>query len=261
MPRALPGRPGPAVTTDPLPSLLADLGLRLVPGETTWLRGQGLNLRLAAGDLERFRAQAAAQPDALREHLLAMASRAGGLPGWFVARSGVRLLLSRAEDASDAVMHLPISDGACALLTHCDPDESLITWLGSGVLDTWHQSVEELAATAEANLDRLLDEATLQVEELRGHRVGLLQIASAYKGSLILAPGLRRKVEPALGWPILAVVPCRDFLLLFSDRAAIPALAPAVMAEFDGSAHPVSNEVFEIDDEGFSAIGRYADAP
>ncbi len=245
-----------------LTSLLTELRLQLVPGDgATWLRGQGLNLRLEPAELDRFEAQAAADPEALRARFASMASHASGLPSWIVARSGVRLLLARAEDASDAVMHLPLSDAASALLTHCDPDETLITWLGAAVLDRWNQTVEELAEAAQNNLDRLLDAAPLQVEEVRGHRIGMLETATAYKASLILAPGLRAKVEPVLGWPILAVAPCRDFLLLFADEQAIPALAPAVMAEYDGSAHPVTNEVFRIDDDGIQAIGRYADAP
>ncbi len=240
---------------------LARRGLTLVDvdGESR-LRGPGI---AATVRLDRATLHRVAEDGDVGDFLDALLARFRGLPDWLVARGGVRYALTAAGPQTDAVLHIPVSEQAHAVLAYTDPDEILITWLNPDAPSRWHTDTEQLHQIALANLDRLLQQTTLEIQDARGHQLGMLSIDSAFKGSLLLAPGLRALVEPALGWPVCAVVPCRDFLFLFADAdkdALIPMLAAAVMTEYETSPYPVTNEVWRISDDGIEALGAYGDA-
>jgi hypothetical protein len=70
---------------------------------------------------------------------------------------------------------------------------------------------------------------------------------------------LRGFVEGRIGWPVRAVLPARDFAILFPASAAelLSGLSVTVRREHSASGYPVSREVFEIGDEGVRAIGSF----
>jgi hypothetical protein len=74
---------------------------------------------------------------------------------------------------------------------------------------------------------------------------------------------LKDVVEPVLGWPLFAVMPCRDFVYLLNqkDQALLGRMGQVVMREYQGSGYPISTEVFEITDQCIRAIGDYQPAP
>ncbi len=233
-------------------------GLRITADPPT-LSGLGLHVAFPEALRAEWTRRVAEEPDALEAELTSMVHAVGLPQGWFVARSGVRLLLMAQSAVPDDSLHLPLTRTAAAALVHTDPDESLITFLKKGHLDTWMTDLQTAHEAALTGLDQALSGATLELDEARGHRLGMLATHSPFKASLLLAPSLKERVAEPLGWPILAVAPCRDFLYLFSDEALIPLLANTVMHELEGSAHPISAEVFRVGDEGLEAIGAYAD--
>jgi len=245
---------------------LARRGLALtVEDDQHLLRGPTLKLFVDRATLQRAVLDEGGSPDdaatALLDRLL---DRAAGLPDWFVAKSGVRFALVPDSDRLTGHLHMPVSPHAAAVLTYTDPHELMISWLRADVLSRWFTDDETLHRTALQNLDGVLAKTTLEVQDARGFKLGMLSVDSAYKGALLLAPGLRAVVEPEFGWPVCAVVPCRDFVFVFADadrEPLIPMLAAAVMTEFESSAHPVTNEVWRITDDGIEAIGAYGDAP
>jgi hypothetical protein len=244
--------------SDPLDSWLKERGLT-VRGEPPMLTGLGLQIDFPPALRQDWTRRIDEDADALEGELTRMAHAAGVPDGWFVARSGLRLLLTAQSRVVDDALHLPLSKDAAAALVHTGPDESLITFLRTGHLDTWHTDLQTAHNAALDGLDRVLAEAALEVGEARGYQLGMLSTHSPFKASLLLAPGLRAKVGSTLGWPLHAVAPCRDFLYLFEDVDLVPLLANTVMHEFDGSAHPISAEVFRVSDEGLEAIGSYAE--
>ena len=109
-----------------------------------------------------------------------------------------------------------------------------------------------------SNLDTALARAG-QVTYPAPGGAALLSFAAALpsKASLLLAPSLRAAVEGTTGWPVLAVVPDRDFLYLWAAgyRDLIGRLAGVVIREHARAPYPLSPEVFEIGDS-IRAIGN-----
>src|SRR6266404_156026 len=79
-------------------------------------------------------------------------------------------------------------------------------------------SESDAAAKAFANLGLALSEATIESQDIDGVPLGFISTTLPFKASLILAPNLREVVGAVLGWPLVAVVPDRNFLYLWPAR-------------------------------------------
>jgi len=62
-----------------------------------------------------------------------------------------------------------------------------------------------------------------------------------------------------LGWPLMAVVPDRDFLFLWAARHTdfVKRVGSVVVREYSKASHPISTEVYEITDQKIRAIGEF----
>lgn len=182
------------------------------------------------------------------------------LPPYLVARSGLRMALEPANTDFGPSIHAQLTPALSEVLTWTDPEERRITWITGATLDLWQARLDDVIEAARAGLDRVLRTARLEIQEVRGVPLGMLDTDSVFKASLVMAPSLRATVEPQLGWPVCAVAPCRDFLYLFRDAdrdTLIPLLAAVVTREFESSGYPLSAEVLRISDEGVLALGSY----
>jgi hypothetical protein len=85
----------------------------------------------------------------------------------------------------------------------------------------------------------------------------------AFKAALLFCPNLKKAVEPVLGWPVFAVMPCRDFVYVLNqqDEPLLGRMGHVVMGEYQKSGYPISTEVFEIIDQGIRAIGDFQAEP
>ncbi len=182
------------------------------------------------------------------------------LPPYLVARSGLRMALEPARTDFGPSIHAPLTPALAEVLCWTDPEERRITWITGATLDLWQARADDVIEAARAGLDRVLRSARLEVQQVRGLPLGMLDVDSVFKASLIRAPSFRAIVEEELGWPVCAVAPCRDFLYLFPDAVRdelIPLLAAVVTREYEGSGYPLSTEVLRISDDGVLALGSY----
>jgi hypothetical protein len=170
------------------------------------------------------------------------------LPEWETARSGLRLTAERADQDLDGVIHEEVTEEIACVLAYVSPDEGRIRWLTASDLNEWGVSFDHAYGEAVKNMDALID----------GMKLALLETRSPLKASLIFSPGLKAKVEPELGWPIYAVVPCRDFAYLFRAEALIPRLGGVVVREYNESGYPLSTEVLKLSDAGIGAVGAFS---
>jgi len=61
-----------------------------------------------------------------------------------------------------------------------------------------------------------------------------------------------------LTWPVLVVIPCRDFIyVLEQDQELINRIGRVVVEEFQNSGYPITTEVLRISDDGIEVIGRF----
>jgi hypothetical protein len=181
------------------------------------------------------------------------------LPPWPEARAGIRFSAERSDNSFGDALRDTVSDSLCRVLSYAAPEETHFTWLAPHVLETWGVSREEVTRIAAGNMAELLRRIPIQVEPIDDHTLGFFSTDSPFKASLIFSPNLREVLTPVLGWPILAVIPCRDFAYLFpqTDHELIPRLGQTVVREFKQSAYPISTEVFRINDTTIEAIGEF----
>src|SRR3954463_885532 len=114
-----------------------------------------------------------------------------------------------------AVYRIAMSDHVDRGLVHLSSDGRLVTWVTPAMLDSLGLSASDAGARAFTNLARALSEASVESKEIDGVRLGFVGSSLPFKASLILAPNVREVLGAVLGWPLLAVVPDRDFLYVW----------------------------------------------
>lgn len=179
-------------------------------------------------------------------------------PTWERAAELVFWSAESAEVARTRSISEDVTREVCRVLTLTDESRSRITWVTAAMCDDWGITVEQAKAAASRNQDTLLDGLSLQTDEAAGERFGMIPVDSAYKASTIFATSFRQFVEPHLGWPVLVVLPCRDFVYVLSETSSLlEKLGAVVVREFLSSGYPITTEVLRISDEGIAAIGKF----
>jgi hypothetical protein len=178
---------------------------------------------------------------------------------WTDAQTNVFFCLEPANYAEKSELCTAVSDLVDRVPVCFDPSRNTMTWVTSAMLNDWQVSLPELTAQASENLANALSKAELEHSEIDGMRLGWLTTKLFFKSALILAPNLKQVVSPILGWPLLAVVPDRDFLYLWDARhqALVNRVGGVVVKEFNAAPYPLSTEVFSISDNGTTAIGAF----
>lgn len=186
------------------------------------------------------------------------------VPDWETARPRIRWALEPADMPLGDALHEPVSDRVARVLVHVSDDEMQIMWVARHLADRWGQTKESLAAVAESNMASLIDEATLTVQPTEGQKLGMLNTRySAFKAAMVFSPRLKALVEPELGWPIQAVLPCRDFVYLLPHDAGelFGRVGSVVVQQYTEGGYPLCTEVFDVSDEGVRATGEFQRAP
>jgi hypothetical protein len=201
-------------------------------------------------------------PETAQHFARAFATAPAQLAEAIARRSGLRLLLEQRTVLQEtSVVQRVVSDQLACALTWTDPDEERVRLLASEALVQW--ALEEGDAWSEAGrrMDALLAKTPIEVHQVAGGRLAVLATASIFKASLIAAPSLRQFVEPVLGWPVLAVMPCRDFVYVLPQDAQdlLGRLGGVVTREFSASPYPLSLEAFLVADGGIQPIGSFQD--
>jgi len=165
------------------------------------------------------------------------------------------------EDFSDDTLNEPVADGLLKIYVHVSSDEQLITWVTGSMIQDWNTNTETVKGLAEENMNRLVSEASLEIEEIGGVPLGMLSIeAGAFKASLLLAPHFKNLVSERLGYPVYAVAPDRDFVYIIpiEHTSFLGRLGPSVREQFENSGYPITNKVLEIGDDGISIAGTFS---
>jgi hypothetical protein len=227
--------------------------------------GTGLyRLESAAGalavSLDNVRRDLARDGDASAVgRFVARVLRAVEIPAWETARSRIFFSAEPGDQQFGETLREDLTETLSKVLVYCDEDEGTVTWLSPSNLRAWGVDRQTVEATACENLGGLLRDRALEVEEIDGTKLGLVPVDSVFKASLIFAPAFKAFVSPELGWPVLVVIPCRDFIYVLAEADAdfLPRLGSTVQREFRQSGYPITTEVLRIADEGLEAIGKF----
>lgn len=178
---------------------------------------------------------------------------------WAEARARIFLALEPNHYAERSDLARALSEQLDHVPVLFDADRGAITWIGQHMLNDWSVTEDDVQRTAAENLDKELQDVTLEFRDIDGMRLAFFASRLPFKASLVLAPNIRKTVEPVLGWPVLAVAPTRDFLYLWNARHGelTNRLGGAVVDEFKASPFPLSTEVFELTDHGLRVIGEF----
>jgi hypothetical protein len=180
------------------------------------------------------------------------------LPTWVEASD---LLLWAAEpadqDFGDTIKAV-VTDEVSRVLTLTDAAQTKITWVTRATCREWGVTIDEAVAAAFLNQDRLLHGLELELAQAHGNALGMVPLDSPYKASVIFARSFKHLVESALGWPVLVVLPCRDFIYVVADNSPLLNQMGSVVAEeFRNSGYPITTEVLRVSDDGIEAIGHF----
>jgi len=179
-------------------------------------------------------------------------------PAWSEVSSLMLWAAELADQEFGDSIRAVVTDEVMRVLTLTDLDQTKITWVTPDMCDEWGVTSEEAGAAAFRNQDKLLEGLELEVAEADGSPLGMVPLDSPYKASVIFAPSFKRLVESVLGWPVLVVLPCRDFIYVVADNSPIVGqMGSVVVNEFRSSGYPITTEVLRISDDGIEAIGRF----
>jgi hypothetical protein len=181
------------------------------------------------------------------------------LPPWDEARGRIYWAAERSCSELDDSLHESVTDTVARVLVLTSIDEGRIRWLAPACLETWGLELDALRGAAGENLDALLRGKRLEIAGERGRRLGMVSVDSPLKASVIFAPCFKRFVAADLGWPVLVVIPCRDFMYVIADedRELLGAVGTVVQREFRESGYPLTTEVLRISDDGIESIGHF----
>ena len=176
------------------------------------------------------------------------------------ATTGLRLMLEQASVVEQSnTLAKTLSAEVVATVVWVDAAESRIRFVMPHHLAEWGLATDRAWSEAGMNMDELVRQTPIEVMDANGLLLGMLSTPSVSKASLLLAPRLRDFVPAQIGWPLLAVAPCRDFVYLLSEtsRDQLGRMGPVVMREFTRSAYPLSPEVWRVSDDGLRSIGSF----
>lgn len=206
-------------------------------------------------------AENAADDDELRSWFEIATADNRPLPAWPDIRHRLRWNLEPIGLQVPDGVGVAISRNLQRVLVEVEPDETRLRYITWPEARSWGASDEAISDAADQGLDRLMTAAAAYVEEpVTGHPVASFETPSPSKASLLLAASLRSSLPERLGWPVLAVAPARDFLLLFGEASAdvlLPRLGGIVHREFSRSGYPLAEEVLRVSDRGIEAVGSF----
>jgi len=186
------------------------------------------------------------------------------LPDWQEAKGRIGWQLEPSDHKFGDTLRDAVSDKVSLVLVYVDPSDTQIRWLTAADAERWNKTRADLMAAAQENMGRILRQTKIATAPIEEHQLGMLSNELvAFKAALLICPNLKEVVEPVLGWPLFAVMPCRDFVYLLNqkDQPLLGRVGQVVMREYQKSGYPISTEAFEITDQGIRAIGDYQPAP
>lgn len=198
-------------------------------------------------------------PDCVPQFVEAMLN-GGATPDWSIARESILFALEPNDYAESPELRLSLSKRVDRVPILIDQRLGTWQWINRQMLETWSVTIDDVTKAASAAATSALAFSRLECSVIEGLTLGFFETALPLKSPLLLAPNLKEIVEPILGWPLHAVVPDQDFIYVWPVTAErfCERIGSVVVREYSIAPHPVTTELFKIDDEGMKAVGAFS---
>ncbi len=174
--------------------------------------------------------------------------------------SSLRLALESSRIDLGSCVTQSVTTQLSRVLASAGPDERTVEYPSRRAVEDMEGGCEAALQQARANMATLLSGTPVEYTSAAGHPLAMFETHSVFKASLLCAPNLKECVAGRLGWPVVAIAPARDFLMVFAAADAnslVPRLGSVVVREYSGSAYPLTSEVLRVSDDGIVAIGAF----
>ncbi len=152
--------------------------------------------------------------------------------------------------------HMLTSDWLSDLvICYAIKSKKLFRFVTAWDVNRWGTTNEALHEQAVANLAALPWPRELQGARLKNEgRVIIVDTADSLASSRLLHPELHKLFSSALGSPFYAGIPCRNTLVLFSDRKALKArIGRRLRQDHKASPYPITPQPFLVTPDGIAA--------
>lgn len=164
----------------------------------------------------------------------------------------LRTEMARTLGGGKKTVIVPAREDEVLGLTHFSKEE-----FNAAGLD-WEQFMTKAAAAA----TRVLDTMTPQVTRDADGSIALITLRSdaPFAASVVLSPELLPRFQDQLGDRLVALLPDRNTVYLFSRNfGKFQDFGPRVLKEHAAALYPCSSEAFEISRDGLKCLGSFDD--
>lgn len=138
----------------------------------------------------------------------------------------------------------------CAIAYVLDHGQQ-VEYVLNDMLTSWGVDSQRVHDTAIANLEGLSESVEIELRQVRGGgRFIAIDTDDSYDAARLTLPRFRGRLLAALGTPVFAGIPNRDFLVVWSADAPFDVFAAQVAKDFGKEPYPITDTVFRIDREG-----------
>ncbi|HEV3235854.1 MAG TPA: hypothetical protein VGZ25_02630 [Gemmataceae bacterium] len=159
-------------------------------------------------------------------------------------------------DPDGPTRHLQTSDWLPdVLICYAIKSKNMFRFVTGWDVNRWEQTPESLHETALANLARLPWPRELVGARTKDYgRIIVVDTDDKLASSRLLHPDLHKLFSGPLGRTFLAGIPCRERLVLFSDRRDMKKrIGRRLKKDHDSSAYPITPRPFQVTRDGIAA--------
>jgi uncharacterized protein YtpQ (UPF0354 family) len=126
-----------------------------------------------------------------------------------------------------------------------------VEYVQRDMLEPWGVDSQRVHDSAVANLEGLSEDVEIELSKARGGgRFTAIDTDDSYDAARLVLPRFRARLLAALGTPIFAGIPNRDFLVAWSADAPFSVFADRVAKDFGKQPYPITDAIFRVDRDG-----------
>jgi uncharacterized protein YtpQ (UPF0354 family) len=143
---------------------------------------------------------------------------------------------------------------ADVLICYAIQSKNMFRFVTGWDVDRWGQTAEAVHAQAIANLVKLSwPKRLVGSSSAKMGRVIVVMTEDNLASSRLLHPELHQMFSGPLGSPFCAGIPCRDTLVLYSNRKQLkPRIGRKIKKDHDSSAYPITSRPFLVTRDGIA---------